>query len=527
MSTRLSSILAAFCGILGVVILGVYYSGVLVPQLPAADPHPTVAQLAALGTQNSSGVFVDAWFLVTGALLSVVFFLALIQLAGAVTRFAGRIMMLASAMLMATVIGESTFTIATAQAVLHGHPMSALTIFDLTVVFIHIFLIGPAPLTFLALGAVLLGSRVLPRVFGYLALALGIVFEILGFVGLLTPIAVTVAIYVSRVDFRRVRGTLDPGCRDHAHCSGGEGTCHRAYECYTEPPDSAHGRINQCAILSHSKKISKNGWRRIVMGYDFLYDVHENIATITLNRPDVMNALTFEVYAQLRDLFEQLRYDEAVRVVILTGAGENFCSGGDVHQIIGELLKRDTKGHLEFTRMTGAVVQNMRLLAKPIIAALNGMTAGAGAVLALASDLRIASEKARFAFLFTRVGLTGADMGAGYLLPRVVGLGRASELLLFGDTIDAATAERYGLVNRVVPHAELLPAAHEWASRLAQGPTQAIAMTKYMLNAEMHMDLVSAIEAEAQAQALMLMGEDHRRFYEAFQAKEKPKFVGR
>lgn len=263
------------------------------------------------------------------------------------------------------------------------------------------------------------------------------------------------------------------------------------------------------------------------MAYDFLYDVSDGIATITLNRPEVMNALTFEVYAQLRDLFAGLRSDDAVKVVILTGAGDQFCSGGDVHTIIGELLQRDLKGHLEFTRMTGAVVQNMRLLDKPIIAALNGMTAGAGAVLALASDLRVASERARFAFLFTGVGLTGADMGAGYLLPRVVGLGRASELLLLGDRIDAATAERYGLVNRVVPHEQLLPAAQEWARRLAQGPTLAISMTKQMLNNELSMDLASAIEAEAQAQALLLMGDDHRRFYEAFKNKEKPTFTGR
>ncbi len=263
------------------------------------------------------------------------------------------------------------------------------------------------------------------------------------------------------------------------------------------------------------------------MGYDFLYSVNDGVATLTFNRPEVMNALTFEVYAQLRDLFETLRYDETVRVVVLTGAGDNFCSGGDVHQIIGELLKRDMKGHLEFTRMTGAVVQNMRLLDKPIIAALNGMTAGAGAVLALASDLRIASEKARLAFLFTRVGLTGADMGAAYLLPRVVGMGRALELLLLGDTIDASTAERYGLVNRVVPHGDLLPAAYEWARRLAQGPTLAISMTKHMLNREQNMDLVAAIEAEAQAQALLLMGEDHRIFYEAFQGKVQPRFIGK
>ena len=263
------------------------------------------------------------------------------------------------------------------------------------------------------------------------------------------------------------------------------------------------------------------------MQYDFLYEVQGGVATVTFNRPEVLNALTFEVYAQLRDLFEGLRYDDGVKVVVLTGAGEGFCSGGDVQEIIGELLKRDLKGHLEFTRMTGAVVQHMRLLDKPIIAALNGMTAGAGSVLALAADLRIASERARFAFLFTRVGLTGADMGAGFLLPRIVGLGRAFELLLLGDTLDAATAERYGLVNRIVAHAELLPRAYDWARRLAEGPTLAISMTKRMLNNELSMDLVAAIEAEAQAQALLLLGADHRIFYEAFTAKQKPTFTGR
>jgi enoyl-CoA hydratase/carnithine racemase len=261
--------------------------------------------------------------------------------------------------------------------------------------------------------------------------------------------------------------------------------------------------------------------------YDFRYEVRDAVATITLDRPEVLNALTFEVYAQLRDLFEALRYDDAVRVVVLTGAGEGFCSGGDVQAIIGELLKRDMKGHLEFTRMTGAVVQHMRLLDKPILAALNGTTAGAGAVLALASDLRIASERTRFAFLFSRVGLTGADMGAGYLLPHVVGLGRAFELLLLGETIDATTAERYGLVNRVVAHDELLPFTYQWARRLADGPTLALGMTKRMLNNELSLDLVSAIEAEAQAQALLLMGADHRAFFEAFTAKEKPHFTGR
>ena len=271
----------------------------------------------------------------------------------------------------------------------------------------------------------------------------------------------------------------------------------------------------------------KSKIRNLKSGYDFLYEVSDGIATLTFNRPEVLNALTFDVYAQFRDLLEELRYNDAVKVLVLTGAGDAFCSGGDVHQIIGALLDGDVKDHLAFTRMTGATVQNMRQLDKPIIAALNGMTAGAGAVIAMASDLRIASERARFAFLFTRVGLAGVDMGAGYLLPRVVGMGRATELLMLGDTIDAATADKYGLVNRVVPHDELMPAAMEWAKRLAEGPSQALSMTKRMLNSEWNMDLVSALEGEAQAQALMLMGEDHRIFYEAFKGKEKPKFTGR
>jgi enoyl-CoA hydratase/carnithine racemase len=263
------------------------------------------------------------------------------------------------------------------------------------------------------------------------------------------------------------------------------------------------------------------------MSNDLLYDVRDGIATVTFNRPDVLNALTFEVYAEFRDLLERLRGDQAVKVLILTGQGRGFCSGGDVHKIIGELLKRDVGGHLEFTRMTGAVVRNMRLLDRPILAAVNGMAAGAGAVIALAADLRIASDQARFAFLFTRVGLTGGDMGAAYLLPRVVGTGRALELLLFGDTIDAAVAERYGLVNRVVPHETLITATREWARRLAEGPTLALATTKTLVYNEWNMDLLSALESEGQAQALMLMSEDHRRFYEAFKENRQPKFLGR
>lgn len=261
--------------------------------------------------------------------------------------------------------------------------------------------------------------------------------------------------------------------------------------------------------------------------YDFLYSVENSVATITLNRPEVLNALTLEIYAQLRDLFEALRDDESVKVVILTGAGRAFCSGGDVHKIIGPLLERDMRGHLEFCRMTGHLVRNMRLLAKPIIAAVNGLAAGAGAVLALASDLRVVADNARFAFLFTGVGLTGADMGAAFLLPRVIGQGRAMELLLLGEEVDAPTAERYGLANRVVPSAQVLPAARALAARLAAGPGFSLGVTKLMVNNEWTLDLVSALESEAQAQALMMMGEDHRAFYQAFKDKQKPEFQGR
>ena len=263
------------------------------------------------------------------------------------------------------------------------------------------------------------------------------------------------------------------------------------------------------------------------MAYDFIYEVEDGVATITLNRPDKLNALTFEIYAQLRDLMLELRRDDQVRVVIITGGGRAFCAGGDLYKIIGELLERDMRSHLEFARMTGALIQNMRLLDKPIIAAVNGIAAGAGAVIALASDLRVASDKAIFAFVFTKVGLTGADMGAAYLLPRIVGQGRATELLMFGDMIDAETAERYGLVNRVVPPDELMGAARQWADRLKRGPAFALSMTKTMINNEWSMDLASAIEAEAQAQALLLMGEDHRRWFEASKNKQKPEFTGR
>lgn len=255
--------------------------------------------------------------------------------------------------------------------------------------------------------------------------------------------------------------------------------------------------------------------------YDFLYEVRDGIATVTFNRPEVLNAITLDVYAQFRDLLRDLQMDDSVKVLVLTGAGRAFCSGGDVHKIIGALLDADVRAHLEFTRMTGVVVRNMRLLDKPIIAAINGIAAGAGAVIALASDLRVMSEQARFAFLFTKVGLTGADMGAAYLLPRVIGSGRATEILMLGDEIDAVTAERIGLGNRVVPADSVLPTAMEIAQRLAKGPTLALSMTKRMINNEWNMDLISALEAEAQAQALMMMGADHRAFYEALREKRK------
>ncbi|MBF6568907.1 MAG: enoyl-CoA hydratase family protein [Candidatus Binataceae bacterium] len=263
------------------------------------------------------------------------------------------------------------------------------------------------------------------------------------------------------------------------------------------------------------------------MAYDFLYEVDRGVATITLNRPAVLNALTFGIYAQLRDLFAAMQHDDAVKAVLITGKERAFCSGGDVEEIIAPLLTFDARGHLEFTRMTGAVVRNMRALDKPIIAAINGMAAGAGAVIALAADLRILSEKARFAFLFTKVGLAGADMGAAYLLPKITGMGRALELLFFGDTIDAATAERYGIANRVVPPDQLMTTADKWARRLAQGPSMALSITKHLVNNELNMDLSSAIENEAQAQALLMRGEDFKIFYEAFKNKQEPKWIGR
>ncbi len=248
------------------------------------------------------------------------------------------------------------------------------------------------------------------------------------------------------------------------------------------------------------------------------------MATITLNRPERLNALTFEVYRELTDLFAALANETDVRVVVITGAGRAFCSGGDVHDIIGELFSRDVEGLLDFTRMTCALVRNIRALPKPVIASLNGTTAGAGACIALASDIRIASEDAKIAFLFVKVGLSGADMGAAYLLPRVIGLAKATELLYTGDFVSAAEAERIGLYNRVVPTDQLAETTSKLAQRLAKGPAFALAKTKEMLNRALHMNLDAALESEAQAQAICMQHPDYREAYEAFVNKREPKF---
>ncbi|HXT64894.1 MAG TPA: enoyl-CoA hydratase family protein [Pyrinomonadaceae bacterium] len=256
----------------------------------------------------------------------------------------------------------------------------------------------------------------------------------------------------------------------------------------------------------------------------FLYDQRDGIGTITLNRPERLNAITFEVYHELTDFIAQLRDEEDVRVVIITGAGRAFCSGGDVRDIIGELQGRDAEGLLEFTRLTCALIHNMRALPKPIIASLNGTVAGAGACIALASDIRIAADAAKIAFIFVKVGLAGTDMGATYLLPRVVGLAKATELLMTGDFVEAAEAAAIGLYNRVVPPDQLEVATREFAEKLAHGPSLGIAKTKEMLNREMHMGFESALEAEAVAQALCMQTPDFKEAHAAFLEKRPAKF---
>ena len=256
----------------------------------------------------------------------------------------------------------------------------------------------------------------------------------------------------------------------------------------------------------------------------FLYEQSDGIATITLNRPARLNAITFEVYHELTAFFAKLRDEKTVRVVVITGAGRAFCSGGDVRDIIGELQGRDAEGLLRFTRLTCELIRNMRDLPKPIIASLNGTTAGAGSCIALASDIRIAAEEAKIAFIFVKVGLAGTDMGATYLLPRVVGLAKATELLMTGDFISAAEAEAIGLYNRVVPRDQLETATREFAEKLARGPALGLAKTKEMLNREMNMGFESALAAEAVAQALCMQTPDFREAHAAFLEKRPAKF---
>ena len=262
----------------------------------------------------------------------------------------------------------------------------------------------------------------------------------------------------------------------------------------------------------------------------FRFDVADRVATITLDRPERKNPLTFAMYDELRQLFSALRFASHVRAVVITGAGENFCSGGDVHEIIAPLVKHceegDSSSILAFTRMTGDLVKTMRACPQPIVAAVDGVCAGAGAIIAMASDLRYGTARSRVAFLFVRVGLSGADMGACALLPRIIGQGRAAELLYTGRFLGGDEAERWGFFNRLCEPVEVLSEATVMARTLADGPTFAHAMTKMALHQEWSMSIDQAIEAEAQTQALCMQTEDFGRAYRAFVTKQQPKFEG-
>ena len=258
----------------------------------------------------------------------------------------------------------------------------------------------------------------------------------------------------------------------------------------------------------------------------FLYSVKAatGVATLTLNRPERLNALTFEVYTELRDTFRDLVYETTERAIIITGAGRAFCTAGDVEDIIGALFSRDAAGLREFTRMTCDVILNIRRCRRPVIAALNGTVAGAGAVIAAACDFRVAAESAKIAFLFVRVGLSGADMGASWLLPRLVGAGRATELLMTGEFVDARRALEIGLYHRVVAQDRVVAEATELAEKLARGPADALAVTKRALDDEAHLDLEQALQYEADVQAKLMEHPDYREAYEAFRAKREPRF---
>jgi enoyl-CoA hydratase/carnithine racemase len=259
----------------------------------------------------------------------------------------------------------------------------------------------------------------------------------------------------------------------------------------------------------------------------FRFAVADGIATLTFDRPQKLNALTFEVYADLRDLLTELPQHEDVRVLVITGTGRGFSSGGDVTEIIGELQKMDPRDLLAFTRMTGTVTQRMRDCPLPIIASVNGVAAGAGAVIALAADLRILARSATFSFLFTRVGLSGGDMGSAYLLPRLIGLGRASELLLLGEQVTADRALAVGLANAVVEDSELEAGTTDVARRLAQGPALAYSATKMLISKQMDMNLGAALELDSMTQALLMKSADHAEFYAAFREGRQPNWTGR
>lgn len=259
----------------------------------------------------------------------------------------------------------------------------------------------------------------------------------------------------------------------------------------------------------------------------FRFEISEGIGTITFDRPDRLNALTFDVYADLRDLLAEVPHRDDVRVLVMTGAGRGFCSGGDVNEIIGALQGMDQRRLLDFARLTGSVVKGMRECPLPIVAAVNGVAAGAGAVIAVAADFRLLARSARFAFLFTKVGLAGADMGSAYLLPRMIGLGRATEVLMLGDDVPAERAVEIGLASEVVDDDALADAAAALARRLADGPALAHEVTKMLLSREQDMDMSGAIELEAVAQAFLMRGADHAEFFEAFTQGRQPRWTGR
>jgi enoyl-CoA hydratase/carnithine racemase len=270
---------------------------------------------------------------------------------------------------------------------------------------------------------------------------------------------------------------------------------------------------------------SSAGFTESWNNFDFALD--DSVATVTFSRPDKLNALTFDVYADLRDLLAELPHRGDTRVLVLTGQGRGFCSGGDVEEIIGELQGMDAAELLEFTRMSGAVVKAMRESPLPIVAAVNGVAAGAGSVLALAADFRLLARSAKLSFLFTRVGLAGADMGAAYLLPRLIGLGRATELLVLGEEVSPDRALEIGLAPKVVEDEELPQAASALARRLADGPALAHSVTKTLLSRELDLNLGGAIEMEALAQALLMKSEDFGAFYAAWSEGRSPAWSGR